>query len=130
MATATAPNDDGGGVVYGGGAYAPAPTSPTLAGTGIVKPVLYGSPSAPSKPCKKRCGGCGGGSGTTSPPSGGGTIGGGTSAPATSLASGAPLGASKLLASPAPEDDSAMNSKWLWLAVAAGVGYWVGKNSR
>lgn len=132
MATVTPEVSDQGtylGASGGGGFYtpptsAPIPGSPT--GTFDVPVPFTGKlPVELAPPADSGCGdGCGGG-GTTitpQPAPGGGTISpGGTTAIERTLASLTPSEASLFTKA------DTVNKNWLWLLVAAGVGYVVGK---
>ena len=127
MATLTPETGDYLGISGGGGYTTPPTTSPIPGSPGgttpwygtnpVLKPTSSGAPS-----CGGRCGGSGP---VTVPPVGGGgnvPAGGGGGTPLIPYA-----GTSALRATTETVREEAMPRNWLWLAVAAGVGYWLGK---
>lgn len=116
--------------ITGGGGYTTPPTTAPIPGspggtpwsgvTPVLKPTTTGAATTKSG---KRC--CGGGATTNPPPTGGGNIpGGGGGEPLI------PFSGSSALRAQEEERGDKMNRNWLWLAVAAGVGYWLGKQNK
>lgn len=129
MATLTPETSDYLGMSGGGGYFVPPTTAPIPGSpSGATfwnggQPVLLPGAPSPKPSCGGRCGG--GGTGTTPPPTGGGNIPSSGGSGATPFA---PSNTQSLVATETVREQMPRN--WLWLAVAAGVGYWLGTQKK